>query len=45
MGWSLPATATFVIDGRGVVRYVNVTGNWRERAEPDEVLEVLATLK
>ncbi|HUB76003.1 MAG TPA: peroxiredoxin-like family protein [Solirubrobacteraceae bacterium] len=44
VAWALPATATFVIDAAGVVRYVKITGNWRERAEPDEVLEVLAGL-
>jgi peroxiredoxin len=40
-GWILPAAATFVIGTDGRVRYANVRGDWRERAEPDDVLAVL----
>ena len=43
--WDLPAAATFVIDRRGIVRYVNVRGDWRERAEPADVLTVLSQLR
>ena len=42
--WVLPAVATFVLDASGVVRYANVRGNWAERAEPIEVLDVLVGL-
>jgi peroxiredoxin len=42
--WVLPAAAAFVIDRRGIVRYVNVRGDWRERAEPADVLTVLTQL-
>jgi len=42
--WVLPAVATFVIDTSGFVRYANVRGNWTERAEPTEVLNLLAEL-
>jgi peroxiredoxin len=42
-GWVLPAAATFVIGSRGEVRYAHVRGDWRERAEPSDVLAVLAT--
>lgn len=41
-GWVLPAAATFVIASGGDVRYANVRGNWTERAEPTDVLDVLA---
>jgi peroxiredoxin len=43
-GWVLPAPATFVIDRAGRVRYAHVRGDWTERAEPAEVLDVLARL-
>jgi peroxiredoxin len=40
-GWILPAAATFVIAPDGGVRYANVSGDWRERAEPDDVIAIL----
>lgn len=40
--WVLPAAAAFVIDRRAIIRYVNVRGDWRERAEPADVLTVLS---
>jgi peroxiredoxin len=43
--WVLPAAAAFVIDRREIVRYVNVRGDWRERAEPADVLTVLSQLR
>jgi peroxiredoxin len=43
--WVLPAAATFVIDRGGIVRYMNVRGDWRERAEPADVLTVLSQLR
>ena len=43
--WVLPAAAAFVIDRRGIVRYVKVRGDWRERAEPADVLTVLSRLR
>lgn len=43
--WVLPAAAAFVIDRRGTVRYLNVRGDWRERAEPADVLTVLSQLR
>ena len=42
-GWVLPAPATFVIDRAGIVHYAHVRGDWTERAEPSEVLAVLAS--
>jgi peroxiredoxin len=44
-GWVLPAAATFVIDMGGEVRYAHVRGDWTERAEPADVLEVLRELR
>jgi peroxiredoxin len=44
-GWTLPAASTFVIDRDGVVRYAHVRGDWRERAEPADVLAVLDGLR
>ena len=43
-GWVLPAVATFVLDTCGVVRYANVSGDWTQRAEPTEVLDVLVEI-
>lgn len=40
-GWILPAAATFVIGRDGKVQYAHVRGDWRERAEPDDVLAIL----
>lgn len=40
-GWTLPAAATFVVGQNGIVRYAQVSGDWRERAEPADVLAVL----
>ena len=40
-GWTLPAASTFVIGPDGFVRYAHVRGDWRERAEPADVLAVL----
>ena len=36
--WRLPAPATYVIDGEGVVRFVHVDGDYRRRLEPDALL-------
>lgn len=44
-GWTLPAASTFVIDPDGIVRYAHVRGDWRERAEPVEVLAALDDLR
>jgi peroxiredoxin len=44
-GWTLPAASTFVIDRDGVVRHAHVRGDWRERAEPADVVAVLDGLR
>src|SRR5437764_7230218 len=43
-GWTLPAPAVFVIDREGTVRFVTVTGDNAQRAEPDEALAALDSL-
>lgn len=40
--WELPAPATFVIDRRGVVRWVFADWDYRKRAEPRDVLAAVA---
>lgn len=42
--WELPAPATFVIDRDGVIRYAFADWDYRKRADPDEVLEVIRSL-
>ena len=38
---TLPAASTFVIDADGVIRFASVSGDYRWRVGPDEVLAVL----
>jgi peroxiredoxin len=42
--WVLPIPATFVIDRQGRIAYAHVEADYRERAEPAEVLKRLATV-
>jgi peroxiredoxin len=42
--WTLPVPATFVVDREGIVRYAFVETDYRKRAEPSELLRVLAAL-
>jgi peroxiredoxin len=39
--WELPLAATYVIGRDGIVRYAWATADFRERAEPDDVLAAL----
>jgi len=39
--WVLPVPATFVIDRSGVIQFAHVEADYRERAEPDDVLAVI----
>lgn len=41
----LPLTATYVIDTKGTIRYAFVSSDYRERAEPAAIIEVLKRLK
>lgn len=42
--WSLPVPATFVLDGRGVVRARHVSMNYRTRMEPAEALRAVGRI-
>lgn len=39
--WTLPVPATYVVGTDGVIQYAHVDVDYRNRAEPDEVLAVL----
>lgn len=39
--WALPVPATYVIDRSGVILYANIDADYRNRAEPADVLSVL----
>ena len=41
----LPLAATYVIDKNGVVRYAYLDAEYRNRAEPLEILEALKQIK
>lgn len=41
----LPLAATYVIDKNGIIQYAFLDANYRERAEPSEILSALNTLK
>jgi peroxiredoxin len=42
--WVLPVPATFVIDQRRVIRFAHVEADYRERAEPADVLAVIRSI-
>lgn len=39
--WVLPVPATYLFDGQGIVRYAHVEADYRQRAEPQDVLDRL----
>jgi peroxiredoxin len=39
--WALPISATYVIDRDGLILYAHTDGDYRDRADPDEILAVL----
>lgn len=41
---SLPLPATFIVDRSGIIRFVAVSADYTDRADPDEVLAVASTL-
>ena len=43
--WELPAPATFVIDRESLIRYAFATWDYRQRANPDKVIDVLKSLQ
>jgi peroxiredoxin len=42
--WVLPVPATFVIDRSGVIQFAHVEADYRERAEPADVLAVIRAM-
>jgi peroxiredoxin len=43
-GWILPAPGVFVIDRKGIIRFVEVNGDYTQRVEPDQALGALDSL-
>ena len=43
--YQLPLAATYIIDTNGIVRYAFIDADYRNRAEPMELLKVLSLLK
>lgn len=43
-GHDIARPAEFLVDSSGVVRWVNLTGDFRERATPDELLAAVHDL-
>jgi peroxiredoxin len=37
--WELPLAATYIIGVDGIIKYARVDADWRQRAEPDEILD------
>ena len=42
--WVLPMPATFVIDKSGVIQFAHVEADYRERAEPGDVLAIIRAM-
>lgn len=42
---TLPITATYIIDRKGVIRYAYINENYKQRANPKDILESLKTLQ
>jgi peroxiredoxin len=36
--WELPLAATYVVGANGIINYARVDADWRQRAEPEEIL-------
>jgi peroxiredoxin len=44
-GWLIPIPASYVVDRGGVIRYAFVDVDFTRRAEPDDIVAVLESLK
>jgi len=42
--WELPLTATYIVRSDSAIAYAQLEADWRHRAEPEEVLSILAQL-
>jgi peroxiredoxin len=43
--YQLPLAATYIIDQNGIIKYAFLDADYRKRAEPNDLIEVLETLK
>ncbi len=43
--WALPMPARFIIDQEGIIRYAESKPDYRNRPNPDELMEVLKSIK
>ncbi len=44
-GWFIPMPATYVVDQAGIIRYAFVSADFTRRAEPDDIVKMLQSLK
>jgi peroxiredoxin len=44
-GWFIPVPANYVVDRGGIIRYAFVDVDFTRRAEPDDIVAVLESLK
>jgi peroxiredoxin len=40
--WQLPLAATYIIQPHGIISYAHLNEDWRQRAEPEEILSCLS---
>ena len=43
--WTLPIPASFVVDQKDVIVYSHADPDYRQRPEPDEIIELLAGIR
>ena len=43
-GADIARPATFILDAEGVIRWRNLTSNWRIRSSPEEIIEAIEKL-
>jgi peroxiredoxin len=43
--WILPVPATFVLDQAGMIRFAHIEADYRDRAEPSDVISVVRSLR
>jgi peroxiredoxin len=43
--WVLPIPATFILDEEGRIRFAHVDADYRERAEPAEIITFIESIR